>query len=126
MTGGSGVSELWGMHLPLLLPARLWLFGVDDCIVWGAQIANDVMREAGVPVVAAWNETLPLWDYHRCIHPWTHRTFLCRFIQGCCPPCPPAWHAMHALCRCAPRGPSEGFVLWVGHGACLAEAQRGW
>ena len=31
----------------------------------GRQIANDVMREAGVPVVAAWNETLPLWDYHR-------------------------------------------------------------
>jgi hypothetical protein len=29
------------------------------------QIANEVMRKAGVPVVAAWNETLPLWDYHR-------------------------------------------------------------
>lgn len=29
------------------------------------QLANDVMRKAGVPIVEAWNETLPLWDYHR-------------------------------------------------------------
>ncbi|EIE23050.1 hypothetical protein COCSUDRAFT_63432 [Coccomyxa subellipsoidea C-169] len=32
---------------------------------WRNKIANDVMAKAGVPVVAAWNETLPLWDYHR-------------------------------------------------------------
>jgi elongator complex protein 2 len=23
------------------------------------------MRKAGVPIVETWNETLPLWDYHR-------------------------------------------------------------
>ncbi|CAL8465497.1 g5033 [Coccomyxa elongata] len=32
---------------------------------WRNKIANEVMRAAGVPVVEAWNETLPLWDYHR-------------------------------------------------------------
>ena len=30
-----------------------------------AQIANGVMRDAGVPLVETWNETLPLWEFHR-------------------------------------------------------------
>ena len=30
-----------------------------------AQITNDVMSKAGIPVVSTWNETLPLWDFHR-------------------------------------------------------------
>ena len=29
------------------------------------QIANGVMRDAGVPLVETWNETLPLWEFHR-------------------------------------------------------------
>ena len=35
------------------------------CTLVGAQIANGVMREAGVPLVETWNETLPLWEFHR-------------------------------------------------------------
>ena len=29
------------------------------------QISNTVMHESGIPIVHTWNETLPLWDYHR-------------------------------------------------------------
>ena len=29
------------------------------------QISNTVMSQSGIPVVHTWNETLPLWDYHR-------------------------------------------------------------
>ena len=29
------------------------------------QISNTIMSQSGIPVVHTWNETLPLWDYHR-------------------------------------------------------------
>ena len=47
---------------PLCLEQQPW--PVLTCVVL-AQITNDVMSKAGIPVVSTWNETLPLWDFHR-------------------------------------------------------------
>ncbi len=29
------------------------------------QMTNEVMSKAGIPVVSTWNDTLPLWEFHR-------------------------------------------------------------
>ena len=29
------------------------------------QLTNEVMSKAGIPVVSTWNDTLPLWEFHR-------------------------------------------------------------
>jgi len=31
---------------------------------WRNQIAVPMMREAGIPVIHTWNQSLPMWQYH--------------------------------------------------------------
>ncbi|CAL5228742.1 g11927 [Coccomyxa viridis] len=32
---------------------------------WRNKLTNEVMSQAGIPVVSTWNDTLPLWEFHR-------------------------------------------------------------
>lgn len=32
---------------------------------WRNLMANRVMRSLGIPLVSTWNESLPMWPYHR-------------------------------------------------------------
>ncbi|KAK9816555.1 hypothetical protein WJX72_001866 [[Myrmecia] bisecta] len=32
---------------------------------WRNELANELIRNAGMPIIEGWNETVPLWEYHR-------------------------------------------------------------
>ena len=37
---------------------------------WRNEAARQVLKRWGMPVVPVWNDTVPLWDFHRCASAW--------------------------------------------------------
>lgn len=35
---------------------------------WRNDAARTVLKRYGMPSIPVWNDTVPLWDFHRCSH----------------------------------------------------------